>query len=605
MVLRGGRRWQARARVLACMTQKIRFGEFVREMTINQRYVSYNELTPKPLVDSSGAMVPIRPERLRLRPMDIRRLLAPYVGTRVSEQLRTVVPLGLYLGLFQIVILRQPVMDAGFIVAGFVAVIIGLTLFMEGLRLGLMPFGEIIGDTLPKKSRLPIVLLLMFLLGVGVTYAEPAISALQAVGPILSPHDAPYLYSLLNFHSNQVVLAVGAGVGIAAVVGTIRFLRGWSLKPVIYWSMVPCVLMVVGMAWNPGLVNTLGLAWDCGAVTTGPVTVPLVLALGLGIASAAGKGSSSLSGFGIVTLASLYPIILVMALALFVVATETPEQIIAAAALATQHSELPWFERSPWVEVVHGFRAILPLVAFLMIVLKFVLRERLREVGIVAYGIGLCLLGMCLFNLGLSYGMTALGSQSGDTVAAAFARLESVADSPLYSVPVGISIALAFGWALGFGATMAEPALHALGVTVEDVTNGAFRKHTLMYTVAAGVGVGLAIGILKIIFALPLAWLIVGSYAVAVLLTMFSTEEFVNVAWDAAGVTTGEVTVPLVLAMGLGFGSATHAVEGFGILTMASVWPITTVLAAGLWVQYSARRRMRAEERAEARVPQQ
>ena len=135
------------------------------------------------------------------------------------------------------------------------------------------------------------------------------------------------------------------------------------------------------------------------------------------------------------------------------------------------------------------------------------LRERLSGAGIVAYGLTLALLGMVVFNVGLS-GLAKLGSQSGGLVAAAFA------------------------WALGFGATLAEPALNALGKTVENLTSGAFRKRTLMYAVAIGVAFGIAVGILKIIYGIPLAWLVLPGYAIAVSLTVVSSEEFVNVAWD-------------------------------------------------------------------------
>ena len=143
---------------------------------------------------------------------------------------------------------------------------------------------------------------------------------------------------------------------------------------------------------------------------------------------------------------------------------------------------------------------------------------------------------------------------------------------------------------LGLGATLAEPALNAMGLTVEDLTNGAFRKRLLMYSVAVGVAFGIAIGVAKVVFGWPLFWLLLPSYLLVLFLTAISSEEFVNVAWDSAGVTTGPVTVPLVLAMGAGLGQAVQASEGFGILAMASVAPITSVLLMGLWVRMASRR---------------
>ncbi|MBT5260266.1 MAG: DUF1538 family protein, partial [Nitrospina sp.] len=117
-----------------------------------------------------------------------------------------------------------------------------------------------------------------------------------------------------------------------------------------------------------------------------------------------------------------------------------------------------------------------------------------------------------------------------------------------------------------------------------------FRKSMLMMAVSTGVGFGISLGVLKIIFEIPISYFLLPGYTLAIVLTAFSSEEFVNVAWDSAGVTTGPVTVPLVLAMGLGFGNAVQAVEGFGILSMASICPILSVLIMGIWIQFKTRR---------------
>jgi len=568
------------------MASEIQYGQYVRESTLKQRSVSYNNLIPKLEIDSQGQAVPYHPPKLKLQSADIYNLLAPYFNVRLIEQVKAVFPLAIYLILFQILILRQPVQEAVLITGGLGAVILGLMVFMEGLKLGLMPFGEVIGTNLPKKSPLPVVLLIAFLLGIGVTFAEPAIGALQAVGSIVNVEKAPYLRTLLGEWAGTLVLVVGMGVGLAAVLGTSRFLYNWSLKPMIYMALVPTIGLTVYCMQDPDLAKILGLAWDCGAVTTGPVTVPLVLALGIGIAASGGKGDSSLSGFGIVTLASLFPIIAVLCLAVYVSTVTTPEAIIAAAQASTAVAAVPaWHELTPWAEIKGGAQAIIPLVIFLFLVLKLVLREKVQEAGILTYGLVLCVTGMMIFNVGLSYGLAKLGEQSGSMVPAAFKGIEAVAGSPLYTYALGIFIAGMFAWLLGFGATLAEPALNALGQTVETLTNGSFKKTTLMYAVSIGVGFGLTLGVMKIIFEWPIAYMVIVGYTIGIVLTALSSEEFVNVAWDSAGVTTGPITVPLVLAMGLGFGNAVEAVEGFGILSMASICPIVSVLITGLWVQ--------------------
>jgi hypothetical protein len=267
---------------------------------------------------------------------------------------------------------------------------------------------------------------------------------------------------------------------------------------------------------------------------------------------------------------------------------------------------LSWYETTPGLEVILGIRAIVPLVLFLLFVMVVILKEKIRHKGEIAYGITLCVVGMVIFNVGLSYGLAKLGGQSGGLVPAAFTQLSGVNGSPLFGTAIGLVVAILFAWVLGFGATLAEPALNALGLTVENLTNGAFRKSVLLYAVSFGVGTGIALGLLKIIFEIPIAWLLVPGYLIAVVLTWMSSEEFVNIAWDSAGVTTGPITVPLVLALGLGFGNAVGAVEGFGILSMASIGPIISVLVTGLIIQWKVKKRHAIEdEEAEAGIDEE
>ena len=135
-----------------------------------------------------------------------------------------------------------------------------------------------------------------------------------------------------------------------------------------------------------------------------------------------------------------------------------------------------------------------------------------------------------------------------------------------------------------------KKSLNALGITVQNLTNGAFKKSMLMYSVSTGVAVGITLGIMKLIFGFSILYILVPGYILGIVLTYLSTEEFVNVGWDSAGVTTGPITVPLVLAMGLGFGKAVGAVEGFGILAAASISPIVAVLALGVYVQWRVKK---------------
>jgi len=563
------------------MSRDLRFGDYVQEVGIRHERVRYADVIAE---SPPGG-------RIRLRRADVANILRPYVSPRLNAQLRAVTPLALYLVATQLLFLRQPVQGPGAIFAALLAAIIGLMLFLEGLRLGLMPLGEVIGSTLPRHSTLPVVLGVVFVLGIAVTFAEPAIGALRAAGTLVTAGESPLLYSLLN-ESALLVPVVAVSVGLAAVLGTMRFVYSWSLKPLIYATIIPCLLLTGYATTRPDLAEIIGLAWDSGVVATGPVTVPLLLALGIGVASAVGRGTTSLSGFGIVTLASLFPVIGVLLLGLLG-GPGAPAATLPVAALPLEFVAVPWWTRSPAAEVVGAVRAIVPLVILLLLVMKLLIRRPLPQPWVLAYGIVLTLAGMMLLSLGLSYGLSELGNQAGNALPAAFANVGGVPDSPLYAYAVGVLLVVLFAWTLGFGATLAEPALAALGFTVEELTQGAFPRRLLIVAVAVGVAFGIALGVLKLVYGWGLAGFLIPGYSLLLLLTFLSSEEFVNVAWDSAGVTTGPVTVPLVLAMGLGLGRTVRATDGFGVLALASLCPIVAVLSCGLFLQWKIKRLQR------------
>lgn len=618
-------------------------------------------------------------QRLVLGPRDTLRVLWPYVRRNFLDQLGGIWFIVVYLIVFQLLVLNLPIVYASMIAAGIFVVTVGLMFFMEGLRLGLMPLGEVIGSVIPKKSSMPLILLFAFLLGAGATFAEPAIAVLKAAGSTLLPDQAPLLFSLLNDFSGQLVTCVGVGVGLAVLLGVLRFFYAWPLK----YLAIPSVtlLLILSFSYNqiPELSDVLGLAWDCGAVTTGPVTVPLVLALGIGVCRvvSSGSGSGGHSGFGIVTLASLFPILAVLLLAGYhyaakdyygaenyrgdvVAVSEQPVQDIVSQRRNSSPISGPEFQtyleqgrlpdgydyeftggepqlvdgqivvtqpnviirkqyerpfrlvgESGWdtdkslsSELTRAgldaLRAIIPLCLFLYIVLRM-LGQTLGKDSDVGLGVGFALIGMGLFGLGIALGLTPLGSQLGSNVPLAFAEIvpwgAEFSEGPLHDAYVGKLVAVAFAFMLGYGATLAEPALNALGDTVQKITAGAFQKRLLMQSVAFGVGCGIAAGVIKMAFGLPLISLLLPAYLLVLVLTWFSPHSFVNFSWDSAGVTTGPITVPLVLAMGLGIGANVPGVsDGFGILALASVGPILTVLTVGLYTQ----RMQRAERNEES-----
>ena len=176
----------------------------------------------------------------------------------------------------------------------------------------------------------------------------------------------------------------------------------------------------------------------------------------------------------------------------------------------------------------------------------------------------------------------------GDTLPNAFLKDMKVpidAAAPLYQSGIGKVIVLAFAVILGYGATLAEPAFNVLGQQVEDVTQGAFKKNLFSQAVAIGVGVGAGLGIASLLYGIDLLYLLLPPYALLLILTIINEEKYVNIAWDGGAVTTGPVTVPLKLAIGLSLSGATGAGEGFGVLALASAYPVMNILLLGLYIK--------------------
>ena len=434
----------------------------------------------------------------------------------------------------------------------------------------------------------------------GATFAEPAIGTLKQAGAGIDPSKAPLLFALLNDWSGVLVTCVGIGVGLATVLGILRFVKRWSLKPLIIPNIIILLILSVVAFLDDKTAAIIGLAWDCGGVTTGPVTVPLVLSLGMGVTSAMGEKDSGMSGFGIVTLASLFPIIAVLLLGLILHYGGVVDYEALAAGGQTAAAVSTGIMDNMFVQTgVLALQAIVPLCVFLYCVQKYLLREEIRYFEQILLGIVFAVIGMGLFNIGLTLGLSALGGQVGGAVPTAF----DPPDQSLYGATWGRVVAIIFALILGYGATLAEPALNALGLTVEEITAGAFRKNLLMQSVAGGVAVGIGSGIAKIIFDIPLVYMLIPPYLLLIVLTIISSEKFVNIGWDSAGVTTGPITVPLVIAMGLGVGNTVGIVEGFGIISLASVCPIISVLTLGIFVERATKRiqkREQAEEVLEA-----
>jgi hypothetical protein len=283
-----------------------------------------------------------------------------------------------------------------------------------------------------------------------------------------------------------------------------------------------------------------------------------------------GEEEPDLSGFGIVTFASLMPVVTVWALGFAVGGNDAEPSGSSSLADVTNEGE-----KNIVIDALIGTsRAVVPLVGFLLAVQLGIVRQPLLNAKVMMQGLVFCFVGMYLFTIGLDGALVPLGSIAGSSLPEAVEK---------YGDVWGPVVMLAFGFLAGGIATFAEPALLAMGETVEKLTHGAFSKMKLVCAVAAGVACGITMGMAKVYFQLPLWVILLVGYSFCLALTTISSDAIVSIAWDSAGVTTGPVTVPIVLASGLALGDAAKVAEGFGILSCASIGPIAFVLIAGIF----------------------
>eukprot|EP00811_Abedinium_folium_P012443 NODE_2153_length_2281_cov_10.695450.p1 GENE.NODE_2153_length_2281_cov_10.695450~~NODE_2153_length_2281_cov_10.695450.p1 ORF type:complete len:623 (+),score=171.21 NODE_2153_length_2281_cov_10.695450:157-2025(+) len=511
----------------------------------------------------------------------------------IVEFARAVVPLCAFIGIYCKVAVGVWVLDLH-ISGGLLCVIAGLAVFKYGLVTGLMPLGRSIGRRLVFCVPLAVFLGITCALGVLITFAEPGINSLQEVGKIMEQREGP-VQALLLEHSFGLLNAIATGVGMAATVGVLRLKERWSMKPVVLFVCVPTVLLTAACWFGaPELRPVVGIAWDAGAITTGPATVPIVVAIGLGIAHSAREhatsearkslaeeppldtGASEIDGFGIVTLASLFPVCTVLTYTLLLSWSGALDNNgITPSPTIYREPDLSAWEKFPMLQVVLSLRAVLPVTIFLLGVQYLLIREALEDLPRVLFGIGAVLCGLFIFNIGLSFGSVPLGKAAGEVLPLALDE---------YGAASGPVFVFAFGFVAGFIATVVDLEPCGLGETVEELSQGKFKKWHLFGSVATGVGAGIILGFCKLLYELDILMVLCIGYTIALSLTAICDEGLATIAWDSAGVTTGPVTVPLVLSVGAGIANKAHVNEGFGILACASVCPIISVLVMAIVV---------------------
>ena len=433
---------------------------------------------------------------------------------KISESLTSVLPVTVIVLLLSFTLAPMPTGTLMLFLLGAAMLIVGMGFFSLGADMAMMPIGEQMGGKLGGGWRLASVALICFLIGTVVTIAEPDLQVLAKQVP--SVPDA------------VIILSVAAGVGLFLVVSMLRTRFGLPLAP----TLVGLYALVFGLSiFVPN--EFLAVAFDAGGVTTGPITVPFLMALGSGMAGVQGKDGDN---FGMVALCSVGPILMVMLLGVCYQSTEIAYTPFAIPFVRDSQEVGQQFLQGLPAYMKEVALGLLPILVFFAVFQLASIRLKRRSVIKILVGAGYTYIGLVLFLTGANVGFMPAGSFLGRTLAGL----------PEYwlLVPIGMVV----GWFI----VAAEPAVHVLNRQVEDVTSGAIPQRAIGLAMSVGVSVSIGLAMLRVCLGIPIYFLVVPGYGLALLLTRFVPNMFTAIAFDSGGVVSGPMTATFLLPLTMG-----------------------------------------------------
>lgn len=425
------------------------------------------------------------------------------------------------------------------------ALIIGMSLFNLGADVAMTPMGEQVGSGLPKSGKFKTLFFVCFLMGVFVTIAEPDLSVL-----------ASQVKEVIN--STTLIIAIGVGVGAFLVLGILRVVFRLNLSHLMtFFYMLLFALAALASA------EFLPLAFDSGGVTTGPITVPFIMALGVGVSSALGDKHDRESSFGFIALCSIGPILAVMALGLFSggdVSYTLPDYSMDSKLADLFHVLL---DTGKEVAV-----AIVPIVVFFFLLQFLFLKLPKKRILQIVVGIFYTFFGLVIFLGAVSIGFMPIGYKMGTQLAAQ-----------------SESLLVVFAFVVGLTVVLAEPAIHVLNRQVESVTGGAIKKSSMLIALSVGVGAAIALSVIRGIFDFSILYYLIPGYFLSLGLSFFVPKIYTAIAFDSGGVASGPLTSSFILPFVIGVCSVIQPsailTDAFGLVSMVAMTPLITIQALG------------------------
>jgi len=469
---------------------------------------------------------------------------------KINESLASVLPITAIVLILSITVVPIEPGVLTLFIFGAISLIFGMSLFTIGADIAMQPLGEGIGAVMSRSKRNIIKLAVCFVLGVLITIAEPDLQVLAELMPAVP--------------NMTLILSVAVGVGIFMIISMLR--TRFKIKLSYILMFFYAVVLVIALFAPADFVPT---AFDSGGVTTGPITVPFIMALGAGMA-AVNSGTHGDESFGTVALCSVGPILSVMVLSLFM--PENADPYVHESFSATFETTKDAFDL-----IVKGLPhyAKEVLVAFLPIVGVFVLFQMIfrrfhgREIPRVIVGFVYTYVGLVLFLCGANVGFMPAGQLIGEKLAASeFAYI---------LIPIGMII--------GWFTVAAEPAVHVLKKQVEEISNGTISQKTIGMGLSIGVACSVGISMLRVLTGIPLYPFMVGGYVISLAISFFVPRIYTGVAFDSGGVASGPMTTTFILPFATGACAAFGGnilTDAFGIVAMVAITPLITIQCIGL-----------------------
>ncbi len=469
---------------------------------------------------------------------------------KIMEAFSSVLPITVIVLLLSVFIVPIPVGTIMMFLAGAALLIIGMGFFTLGADMAMMPMGEGFGVQFTKTAKLWLVIVVSFIMGFITTIAEP---------------DLQVLANQVSAIPRMVlILTIAAGVGVLLAIAIVRIL--FKIKLSLLFLIFYIIIFAVA-AFTP--LNFIPLAFDSGGVTTGPMTVPFILAMGFGLASVRSDKNSRGDSFGLVALSSAGPILAVLILGIFFKPTNGSYKTAVLPSVETTRDVVKEFVIQLPVYFKEISLALAAIVLFFLIFQLIVRRFQKRQLGQIAVGFVYTLIGLVLFLTGVNVGFIPVGHIIGFEIAgSAFKWL---------MVPLGMLI--------GYFIVAAEPAVHVLNKQVEDVTGGAIPQKAMNRGLSVGMAAALAISMIRILTGIPVMWILLPGYAIALFLTFFVPNIFTSIAFDSGGVCSGPLTSTFLLPLAIGACEGVNGnvlTDAFGIVAMVAMTPLITIQIMGL-----------------------